>query len=133
MTQHDPYRVEPRKRLSDKKRLELLIANGGKCCICGLQIVGFRERWDDYELEDIPFVDEHIKPLWRDGTNEFNNRGPAHEKCATAKTSTEATQRAKVRDTAERHFGAKRPKGRPMPGSRRSGLKRKMDGSVEPR
>lgn len=126
---HDPYRVEPRKRLTDKQRLQLLIANDGRCCICGQPIVGYREQWDDFDLASVPFVDEHVKPLWRDGDNAFSNRGPAHVKCATAKTGQEATERAKGRDVAERHFGAKRSK-RPMPFGRRSGKKRKMDGSI---
>jgi 5-methylcytosine-specific restriction endonuclease McrA len=126
---HNPYRVEPRKQLTAKQRLQLLIENGGKCCICGHPIFGFRERWDDYELEKIPFVDEHISPLWLNGTNEFSNRGPAHEACAREKTSKEATERSSGRKAAEFHFGAKRPK-KIMPGSRRHHLKKKLDGRV---
>lgn len=127
---HNPYLVTKRKRLTDKQRLELLIANGGKCCICGRPIVGYREAWDDYGLDEIPFVDEHVEPLWRNGTNDLSNRGPAHVKCAREKTASEATDRAKTRSVAEKHFGAHRPKTRPMPGSRRSPWKRKMDGTL---
>lgn len=126
---HDPYGVTPRKALTNRQRLQLLIANKGRCCICGQKIEGYRERWDDYDLNSIPFVDEHIVPLWADGTNEFSNRGPAHERCAREKTAKEATERARVRSSAERHFGAKRPK-RVMPGSRRHHLKKKLDGTV---
>lgn len=125
---HDPYAVTKRKPLTNKQRLQLLIANEGKCCICGQQIVGFRERWDDYDLEQIPFIDEHLKPLWCNGTNDFSNRGPAHEKCAREKTSKEATERSQGRKAAEFHFGAKRPK-KIMPGSRRSPWKQKADGT----
>lgn len=126
---HDPYKVEPRKPLTPKQRLKLLVANKGRCCICGLPIAGYRERWDDYDLSEIPFIDEHIQPLWRGGTNEWGNRGPAHEACAKKKTAAEATERAKSERVSEFHFGAKRPK-RIMPGSRRHHLKKKLDGTV---
>lgn len=116
---HNPYYVEPRKPLTSKQRLEMFIRHNGICCICGFKIDGVREMWD-----------EHINPLWLAGDNSAENRAPAHVRCARQKTASEATDRAKIRSSAEKHFGAYRPKGRPMPGSRRSGLKRKMDGTV---
>lgn len=115
---HDPYRVEPRKRLTDKQRLEMFVRHDGRCCICGGKIDGVHEMWD-----------EHVNPLWLNGDNSAENRAPAHVRCARTKTAAEATKRAKGRDVAERHFGAKRSK-RPMPFGRRSGKKRKMDGSI---
>ena len=115
---HNPYAVTSRKPLTAKQRLQLFIAEGGTCCICGGQIDGVREAWD-----------EHIDPLWLTGDNARANRGVAHERCARVKTSGEATTRAKVRSVAERHFGAKRP-ARPMPGSRRSAWKKKVNGEV---
>lgn len=120
---HDPYRVEKRKPLTDKQRLQLFIEHDGMCCICGGKIkVG--EAW----------IDEHIRPLWLDGTNEIEtNRAPAHIKCASKKThEDEAPQRAKVRRVAQKHFGARRSK-TPMPGSKASGWKKKMNGTVERR
>lgn len=116
---HDPYYVEPRKPLTPKQRLELFIRHKGICCICGGKIDGVREMWD-----------EHVNPLWLDGDNKAENRAPAHAKCARQKTAAEATDRAKVRSIAEKHFGAHRPKTKPMPGSRRSKWKRKMSGEV---
>lgn len=116
---HDPYHVTPRKPLTDRQRLKLFIAYDGKCCICGGKIDAIREKW----------IDEHVNPLWRDGDNDLDNRAPAHVKCARAKTDQEATERAKGRRVSEKHYGAKRSK-RPMPGSRASGWKRKMDGTI---
>ena len=129
---HNPYEVNPRKALSNKRRVELLVANNGLCCICGGKIT-VATAWDDFDLSAVPFVDEHINPLWLSGSNDFNNRGPAHVKCARDKTAKEATDRAKVRRMAERHLGAKRPKGPPMPGSKRSKWKKHLDGSVSRR
>ena len=116
---HDPYRVEPRKPLTSKQRLEMFVAHDGKCCLCGGRIDGVREAW----------IDEHVAPLWRDGDNAMSNRAPAHVKCARAKTSAEASDRAKGRGAAERHFGAKQSP-RPMPFGRRSRYKKKIDGTI---
>jgi 5-methylcytosine-specific restriction endonuclease McrA len=117
---HDPFAVEKRKPLTPKQRMQLFVDRGGVCCECGGKIhVG--ERW----------IDEHIDPLSRTGTNALENRGIAHEKCARKKTSQEATERAKIRSVATKHFGAgKKRKGQPMAGSRDSKFKRKMDGTV---
>jgi 5-methylcytosine-specific restriction protein A len=122
MIEHDPYRVEPRKPLTPKQRLQMFMRHKGVCCLCGLKIDGVRDMWD-----------EHINPLWLAGDNSAENRAPAHVKCARAKTAKEATERAKGRDVAERHFGAKRAKTKPMPGGRRSKWKKKLDGTVVPR
>lgn len=119
---HDPYSVEPRKPLTNKQRLEMFIRHKGICCVCGHKIDGVRQAWD-----------EHINPLWLSGDNSAENRAPAHRKCAQDKTSKEATERSKLRKSAERHFGAKRPKGPPMPGTKRSKWKKKLNGPPERR
>jgi 5-methylcytosine-specific restriction protein A len=115
---HDPYKVEPRKPLTSKQRMEMFVRHKGICCLCGFKINGVREMWD-----------EHINPLWLDGDNSAENRAPVHVKCAHEKTSGEATERSKGRKAAEFHFGAKRPK-KIMPGSRRSKWKKKVSGEV---
>ena len=119
---HNPYYVEPRKPLTPKQKLEMFIRYGGICCICGGKIDGVREAWD-----------EHVNPLWLSGDNSAENRAPAHDKCARRKSAKEASDRAKGRRVAEKHFGAHRPKGRPLPGSRKSGWKHRMDGTWERR
>lgn len=116
---HDPYKVEPRRPLTQAQKLKMFLRHEGKCCICGEKIDGVHQAWD-----------EHINPLWLSGDNSAENRAPAHEKCARAKTKAEATQRAAGRSKAEKHMGARTPKGAPMPGSRKSPWKRKMDGTV---
>lgn len=116
---HNPYLVRERKPLTDKQMLKLFLEESGICCICGNKIDGVKEAWD-----------EHIKPLWLDGTNDRKNRGVAHVKCARVKTDEEAGLRSKVRSVAEKHFGAHRPRFKPMPCGRRSPFKKKMDGSV---
>lgn len=119
---HDPYAVEPRKPLSEKQKLRMFIDAGGICCVCGGKINGVLDAWD-----------EHVNPLWLNGDNSAPNRAPAHEKCARTKSAAESTVRAKVRSVAEKHFGAKPKKSRPMVGSKSSGWKKKIDGRVERR
>jgi hypothetical protein len=115
---HDPYAVTPRKTLTAKQKLKLFVDHGGICCVCGGKIDGVHEAWD-----------EHINPLWRGGTNDTDNRGVAHAKCARAKTSHEAGEKARGEKAAERHFGSKNTR-TPMPGSRASKFKRKMNGTT---
>jgi 5-methylcytosine-specific restriction endonuclease McrA len=124
---HDPFKVEKRKPLTTKQRVELFRSSGGKCCICGLPIQGAVEGWDVYEGED--FIDEHIEPLWRNGTNDLKNRGVAHVKCARKKTAKEATDRSKVRRTALKMYGFKKSKN-PMRGGKRDVFKKKLNGTV---
>lgn len=114
---HDPYYVEPRKRLTDKRRLQLFLEHNGVCCICGQKIVA--ATW----------IVEHVNPLWRDGKNDQDNLAPAHTDCARAKTKTEAKDRAKGRRIAEKRAGAHQSS-RPMPCGRHSPWKKKMDGRV---
>lgn len=116
---HNPYLVHARKALTPKQRLQLFIAEGGVCCICGGRIDGVKDSWD-----------EHINPLWLDGTNDRKNRGVAHRKCARQKTDAEAGDRSKIRSVAEKHFGAHRAKTRPMPCGRHSPWKKTLDGRV---
>lgn len=118
---HDPYYVEPRKPLTPKQKLKMFIAQKGVCCICKCRIDHVKEAWD-----------EHVNPLWLKGNNKAPNRSPAHAKCARKKTGKEAGDRSKVRTTAQKHFGAgKSRKSPPMPGSRDSKWKRKMNGTME--
>ena len=120
---HDPYHVGKRKPLSAKQRTQLFVEHGGRCCVCQMKIKP-GESW----------IDEHIKPLWlaQEGEdhNAWSNRAPAHVSCARDKTAKEAKTRAKGRRVAEKHVSGRVAKGKPMPGSRASKWKRKMDGSV---
>lgn len=117
---HDPYSVYLRKPLTAKQKMQIFLEHKGKCCVCGEKIDGVRDSWD-----------EHVNPLWLSGDNSASNRAPAHERCARAKTSGEATQRAKGRAVAEKHFGA-RPKSK-WGGCRGSKWRKRMDGTVERR
>jgi hypothetical protein len=116
---------EDRNRLTKKQIVALFMEQDGKCCLCSQELKTKGHL-------PIDFIDEHINPLWRGGSNELQNRGLACKPCAGEKTSTEATARAKGKRVTERFIGVKKPKN-PMPGSRNSRWKRRMDGTVEER
>lgn len=117
----DIYLVTPRKPLTPKQKLKLFVDKKGVCCVCGGKIESVKEAWD-----------EHVISLADGGTNDETNRDVAHDKCARSiKTPQEAKERAHLRRAALRHFGAKKAsKGRPMPGTKASGWKKKLDGTV---
>lgn len=103
-------------------RLRNFRDHDGRCHICGLKIhVG--EKWDS----------DHVKRIEDGGVNRESNLAPAHRACHSKKTAEENRRQAKADRMAKKHLGIKPRKSRPIAGSKASGWKRKMDGTVERR
>lgn len=117
-----PLLPERRKPLTRRQRLEAHDTHGGTCCVCLLPIAPGE-----------PFIDEHIIPLELGGSNDPSNRGIAHIPCAKIKTKLDQKLIAKASKRRAKHIGIKTHKSRPLPGTKRSGLRKKMDGTVERR
>lgn len=112
---------EPKRlKLSKQQRLELFLRHEGRCYLCGLTIRS-GEAWDV----------EHIVAVGLGGGNDLENLRPAHAdaKCHKAKTKVDVGMMRKADRIKAKHLGASRPKGS-IPGSKKSGWKRKMDGTV---
>ena len=109
--------VIARKQPSKRLKRQIWDAHGGCCCICGAAI-GMKV-----------WVTEHKVPLSMGGADDASNMGPAHLGCARIKTAEEAPLRAKADRQRAAHVGARAPR-RPMPGSKRSGWKKRFDGTV---
>lgn len=108
-----------RRRISTKERVALFQKWDGLCCICWGKIsVG--EGWDL----------DHTIPLAQGGEDEASNLRPVHRKCHAIKTKKDAADTAKAKRREAAHIGAKTSK-RPLPGSRASGIRKRMDGTVE--
>lgn len=108
-----------RRTWTAKRKLAVFEAHGGCCHICGGKIhVG--EPWDL----------EHQIPLALGGDDDESNVAPAHVKCHRAKTSQDVAQIAKANRVRAKHFGASAKPARPMPGSRNSPWKKKLNGQV---
>jgi len=88
-----------RKPLTDLQRVKMFREHGGKCCICGDKI-----------LTDEKWIDEHERALALGGTNDPDNRGPAHKACAKDKTKNDMQMIAKAKRNEARNIGANRPK-----------------------
>ena len=76
---------------------------------------------------------DHAIPLIVGGEHRESNLQLLCHECHAAKTRLDVKIKSKVATSRLKHLGIKTSKGRPMPGSRASGLKRKMDGTVERR
>lgn len=114
-----------RKPMTPRMRLKVWENHKGICKLCDCKIDGVRERW----------IVEHIIPLALGGKDEPENMAPAHEACALAKTfgkSGDIAKAAKAKRMKSKHIGLKKSKN-PLPGSKGSKFKKKMDGSVVPR
>ena len=110
-----------RESMTTAKRVKCFRDAGGICHICGTPIrVG--DRWEV----------SHPTALELGGADDESNRRPAHYACHrtwTAEEDIPAIAKAKRREA--RHLGVKKPTSRPIPGSRASGIRKRMSGEVE--
>lgn len=74
---------------------------------------------------------DHIVALADGGENRESNVQMLCSKHHKIKTAREALERTKVRRMQSKHMGIKKPKGRPLPGTRASGIRKRMSGEVE--
>jgi 5-methylcytosine-specific restriction protein A len=88
------------------------------CCECDLPITG--KRW----------ICDHRKAIINGGENRETNLGPIHETCDKTKTAADVGEKSKVYRKTAKDIGVKLRKGRPMLGTRDSGIKRPFFGPV---
>jgi hypothetical protein len=108
-----------RRGMTKRRALRIWEQHKGICVLCKMPIDGAREDW---------FI-EHLRALELGGEDVDANCGPAHLYHKKAKDADDHGRAAKAKRAKQRHLGIKVTK-RPMPGSRASKWKRKMDGSV---
>ena len=116
--------MSKRRALSTRERVRLFHLHGGICHICETKIDGSREGWEI----------EHVISLAMGGEDKDGNMKPAHWKCHKKKTAeVDAPRLAQAKRREAKHIGAKAPSKRPLPGSKASRWKKRMDGTVERR
>ena len=109
-----------RVRITGKMRADIFMRHGGICHLCSMKVVP-GEEWDV----------SHEIPLEAGGKDDDSNWVVAHRKCHRHHTATvDAPMIAKVKRIHQRHIGAKLKSRNPLPGSKHSKFKRKMDGTV---
>ena len=107
-----------RRRISTRERVDIFHRNDGRCHLCGGRI----DAGQAWEVS-------HDTPLELGGADEGDNLKPAHAKCHrlhTASIDLPQIAKAKRREAAFR--GAKAPSRNPLPGSKSSQWKRRMNG-----
>lgn len=102
-------------------KARILLQHGSRCASCGIKFFG----GDSVEFD-------HIKPLCLGGENRESNLQPLHRACHKVKTKQDVASHAKARRLHQKHLGIAR-KGKPIPGSKASGWKKKLNGEVERR
>ncbi len=108
-----------RVRITSKMRADIFLRHSGVCHLCSLKVHP-GEEWDV----------SHEIPLEAGGKDDDSNWHVAHRKCHRSHTArVDAPLIAKVKRVHQRHIGAKKSKN-PLPGSRNSLWKKKMDGTV---
>lgn len=100
-------------------KLRVFKRYGGVCQTCFAKIMSGPEF-------------DHRIALINGGENRESNLVPAHPKCHKAKTREDVAEKSANARTQLHHYGIRKAKN-PMPGSRASGLKKKMNGTVERR
>jgi 5-methylcytosine-specific restriction enzyme A len=115
---YDFIKPTPRKKITNKERAEIFLRAEGNCHLCGMTIRP-GEDWD---------VSHPETGLWAGGSDDRAVLKPAHRKCHKRHTAGETTQRAKEARVQQKYIGAFQKTGRPMPGSKRSKFKRKVNG-----
>jgi 5-methylcytosine-specific restriction enzyme A len=104
-----------RRSISQKRRAEIVLSQGCLCKMCGTKLIP-----SQYEID-------HIAALIHGGSNEEYNLQAICKDCHKLKTREDVHARAHADRIAA---GGRKRKGAPLPGSRASGWKKRMDGTV---
>ena len=111
-TDDDP--VPPRVRVRVLMRFACI------CQICTTKIAV--KKW----------VCDHRRAIINGGENRESNLWPIHVACdRTVKTPSDVAEKSENARVAMKHHGIRKAKGRPMPGTRASGIRKRMSGRVE--
>ena len=76
------------------------------------------------------FQYDHITAIINGGGNRESNLWILCDSCHGGKTREDVGIKSRTARIRANHLGLKKPKGRPMPGSRASGWKKRLDGTV---
>jgi len=110
-----------RSEFSKRTKIQRFDHCGGFCEKCGAKLRPGQFDFD-HDLETV-----------EGGGNSFENCRAICKSCHKVKTKTRAPVLAKSRRIEEKHLGLRKPKGQPMAGTKRSGWRRRMDGTIERR
>ena|ERR1044071_1059735 len=100
-------------------RLRVFDSAAGRCHLCERKIPA-GEYWQC----------DHVLALVNGGSNHESNLRPACRNCCYRKTAQDVAEKAQINRIRSKHLGIARRSGSPIPGSKASGWKKKMNGEV---
>lgn len=109
----------PDAKVPDRVRIRVFERYHGNCYISGKRLMP-----NAWELE-------HVIRLKDGGENREGNLAPVDVKIHKVKTATERKEAKKVDRMKRKHWIGKPKPYRPIPGSKASGMRKKMNGTVE--
>ena len=118
----------PRREFSAKTRRAAWERANGMCE--GMVDMGYAVVRCLAPVDTGNFHYDHLDPDWYSKDNELENCAVLCVVCHKAKTKTDVKNIAKSKRIIDKRIKARTPKGRPIPGTKRSGWKRKMNGEV---
>lgn len=102
-------------------RVRVFDDKDGRCHRCGRKIAA-GETW----------TCEHLTALINGGANRESNLDVTCSWCLPEKNAEDVAEKSRVAVRRKSHLGVKARKGRPLAGTRASGIRKRMDGTVEP-
>ena len=111
-----------RKEFSRRDKIKVFERAEGKCEECGVKLYAGDKKEIDHDLPD-----------GLGGSNDISNARLLCFWCHKGKTKKDTAQMRKADRQKATHQGLKTRKGQPLPGTKASGWKKKMDGTVERR
>jgi 5-methylcytosine-specific restriction enzyme A len=114
-----------RRVLTDRERAKLFLDGGGRCAECK-RILKSGDKW----------TADHIIARENGGTEDNSNFQVLCEWCDKLKTAADHGKAAKIRSVAAKHVvptSERKQKSRPLDGTKASGMRKRMNGTVERR
>lgn len=105
----------------DRVRLRVFDAKEQRCHSCGRKINGATESW----------TCEHLISIINGGENRESNLDLTCCNCLPAKNAADVAIKSRTAKLRKKTILPRKAKGRPMPGTRASGIRKRMNGNVE--
>lgn len=109
----------PNSKIPDRVKLRIFIAHKGKCHLTGLKI----NPGDKYDFD-------HIQALANGGQHRESNLAPVLRDKHREKTKRDRGITKKLDRISKKHHGIKKTSGRALQGTKASGIRKKMDGTI---
>lgn len=106
-------------KIPDRVKVRIFERYHGRCYLSG-RVISTGDKWDC----------EHIIALANGGEHRESNLAPALTEPHKDKTKKDRKTQSYIYKVKKRHLGLKKPKGRPLMGTKASGWKKKLDGTV---